>query len=153
MREIKILVGRHYGFDTIHNTSLMLENIVSTLKEKFNVKIIWFCYLPENISKLQNGDDIVVDIHDYNNAAEVLRDTKPDLIFDNEYPSLVDLSLDRAGNYLGIPVLTMMQGLDDQKFTKVQTIRTFIPLMFSGTIPSENKNSKKKFMKRGRFFS
>ncbi|MFB5620438.1 MAG: hypothetical protein ACE5RC_04840, partial [Nitrosopumilus sp.] len=97
MLEVRILIGRHYNFELEHNTSLTVKNILPLLEKKFKVKIIWFFYLAEKIDfKERNKNEEILDIHYFKNGLEVIEKAKPDLVFDNEFPSLMDLSLDFA---------------------------------------------------------
>ena len=153
MREIKILIGRHYGLEATHVTSLVLDNILPILRTRFKVKIIWFFYLPERVKEvsISKSDTEIIDIHDFNNALEALEKVKPDLVLDNEFPSLMDLAIDNAAKHLNIPVLIKVNSDNELKITKRQLFTNFIPSFFHSLMPYE-KNGKKKFMKRGRFF-
>jgi len=153
MQELRILVGRHYGWDGKHETSIILDNILPILRNKFKVKITWFFYLPErmNNSRPHNLDEDFVDIHDFDNALEVLKKVKPDLVFDNEFPSLIDLAIDTAAKYLQIPVVSRMNASTEFKISRKELLTTFIPSFFQGSMPFE-ENQKKQFMRRGRFF-
>jgi len=150
---ISILISRHYGFEGRHATTMYLENILPVLQKKVNVKIIWLFYLPEkqDLPFQKNSDTMMIDIHDYDNAVEVIQKTQPDLILDSEYPSLIDLSLDFAARYLNVPVITRMYSTFNFKLSRKQFFTSFIKKLFESTIPYE-KDQKKGFMRRGRFF-
>lgn len=153
MKDLRILIGRHYGLEAKHVTSMMLDSILPILKTKFNVKIIWLFYMSER-TVLEIVPDLnteILDIHDFNNAVEVLEKAKPDLVIDNEYPSLIDLAIDQAAKLHGIPVLTRMLAVDNLKISKKQFLTSFFPMFFYSSMPYE-KRPKKQFMRRGRFF-
>lgn len=151
MKEIKILISRHYHFGTEHNTSLTINSILPIIQKKFNVKIIWFFYFPEKIDfDKHNKNEEVIDIHDFNNALEIIDKIKPDLVFDSEFPSLMDLSLDFAAKFRNIPVVTKIISSDEERITIKQFFTSFFPMFFHNLMPYEK--GKKKFMKRGRFF-
>lgn len=151
MSEIRILIGRHYNFGSEHNTSLTINNILPLLEKKFKVKIIWFFYLPEKMNLIkQKENEEILDIHDFKNGLEVIQKAKPDLIFDNEFPSIMDLSLDFAAKYFNIPVVTKFTTYETEKTTIRQFFTSFLPMFFQSSMPHET--GEKKFMKRGRFF-
>ena len=151
MKELKILIGRHYHFGFEHNTSLTINSILPILQKKFNVKIIWFFYLPEKVNFLTHDkNEKIIDIHDFNNALEVIDKINPDLIFDSEYPSVMDLSLDFAAKFRNIPVVTKMISSDKERISMMQFLTSFFPMFFHNSMPFEK--GEKKFMKRGRFF-
>jgi len=155
VRTIRLLVCRHYDLNSKHFTSILLEAILPILRTKARVQLIWLFYLPDRI-KLQDkkidNDTIFLDVHDYKNAVEIIKHAKPDLIFDNEYPALMDLALDMAAKHLNVPVVTRMFTIDNSKISKKQLFTTFIPTFFHSTLYNFETNPKKKFMRRGRFF-
>jgi len=153
MQELRILVARHYGLKAKHGTSIILDNLLPILNTRFKVKIIWFFFMPErvNFSSISQPNFEMVDIHDFNNAVEVMKKIKPSLVFDNEFPSLMDLSLDIAAKYLNIPVASIVPSADPERNTKFQFFTSFLPTFFHSSMPFEER-PKKQFMRRGRFF-
>ena len=153
MKTLRILIGRHYGFNSIHYTSMVLDNLLPILKTKFNVKIIWFFYMPEKIDeKIINDPNVeILDIHDFNNCVEVIKKSKPDLVIENEFPSLIDIALNTAAKYFKIPVIIKILAIDSAKLSKKRILTSFIPTFFHSKMPFE-LSEKKQFMRRGRFF-
>lgn len=153
MQTLRILIGRHYGFETNHGTSMIIDNLLPILKTKFRVKLIWFTYMPEKISFLgsEEPDVEVIDIHDFNNAVEVFKKAKPNIVFDNEFPSLIDLALDVAAKHNHVPVVTRIISTDTEEISKKQLITSFLPMFFQSSMPYD-EGQKKKFLRRGRFF-
>ena len=98
-----------------------------------------------------NDEIEIMDIHDFDNAVEVVKKAKPDLVFANEFPSLMDLALDAAAKFHKIPVVTKVYATDSFKISKKQFFTSFLPLFFQSSMPFE-QDHKKKFMRRGRFF-
>lgn len=93
MKNLHILIPRHYDFNSSHHSSIWLDSIMPELSKHFSIKITWFYYSPTKIekSKLKNNENIV-QIQDFKNANEVIQKIQPDLILDSEFPSLIDLS-------------------------------------------------------------
>lgn len=149
---LRILAARHFGFDKKNCTTMTIDNILPILEKKFKVKVIWFFYLPEKNQYTKIDSNLEVeDVHDYNNAVELLKKTKPDIILDNDYPSLMDLAIDVAARHLKIPVITRMIVTDRDVINKKQLFTSFLPMFFHQTMPFET-SEKKQFMRRGRFF-
>ena len=109
--------------------------------------------MPEKVN-ISNPDVLeteIIDIHDFNNAVEVMKKVKPHIVLANEFPSLVDLALDTAAKFFKIPVVTKVYATDSFKISKKQFFTSFLPLFFQSSLPYE-PNQKKQFMRRGRFF-
>jgi len=132
---------------------MVLENILPILKTKFNVKIIWFFYLPEKIDdEIINDPNVeVLDIHDFNNGVEVIKKSNPDLVIENEFPSLIDIALNTSAKYFKIPVIIKILAIDNAKIGIRQLLTAFMPTFFHSKMPFE-ESGKKQFMRRGRFF-
>ena len=93
MKSIRILITRHYDFDQTHRTELWFRSIQSELSKYFSIDLIWLLYLPEKIIvKNSPNNENVEYIQDFNNALDVIKKVKPDLIISSEYPSLIDLA-------------------------------------------------------------
>lgn len=153
-QELRILVWRHYGFQSTHVTKMILDSILPLLKEKYNLKVIWFFCTPEKMIHLQTlrteeGYEYK-DIHDFKNAVDLIKKVKPNLIFEHEFPSLMDIAINTAGKSLGIPIAQKVMTVDSSKAGLKRTFLTFLPTFFHNTMPSDE--GQKKFMKRGRFF-
>jgi len=154
MKELRILVWRHYGFQATHITKMILDSILPLLKEKFNVKVIWFFCTPEKMIHLQTltteEGNVYRDIHDYKNAKDLIKEVKPDLIFEHEFPSLIDMAINTAGKSLGVPIVQKVMTVDSSKARLKRIFTTFLPIFFHSNMPSDE--GQKQFMKRGRFF-
>jgi len=93
MKNLHILIPRHYDFNSSHHSSIWLESIMPQLSKNFSVQITWFYYSPIKIKKpmLKNNEN-VIQIQDFKNAVEIIQKIQPDLILDSEFPTLIDLS-------------------------------------------------------------
>lgn len=151
-KNLRIFIGRHYDLDTKNNTHLIIDNLLPILNQKYSVSLIWFFSMSEKQKINSTNSETFLDIRDYDNAVDVLKEIKPDLIFDNDFPSLMDFAIDIAAKHLDIPVVSKIISTDREKTNLKQFFFSFIPMFFHSTLPSE-KTGKKKFMKRGRSFS
>ena len=86
-------------------TTLFFENLLPILKQHANIHMIWLVYQPDRINPPQKISDNVTieDIHDYDNAIELLQKQKPDLIFASATRSFVDYAISTAAKSMGIP--------------------------------------------------
>ncbi len=75
MKNLKILVPLHTLPDVKSVTTIFFESLLSVLKTKVNVHILWLVYTPERIDSTNwnHSDSTVLDIHDYENAVDVIK--------------------------------------------------------------------------------
>ena len=103
---IKILTTIHTTPDIRSYRTHSFENIFKSLSNYENVQIIWLVYKPEKIDveKYNSKTNIVLDIHNYKNAIEVIKKIQPDIIWAAPTLNLPDFALSIAGKKLKIPV-------------------------------------------------
>ena len=84
-------------------TTLFFENLLPVLKLHVNIHMIWLVYQPDRINPPQKISDNVTieDIHDYDNAIELLQKQKPDLIFASML-NLVTILFHPSSNFLPV---------------------------------------------------
>ena len=75
MQSIRILIPLHTLPDVKSVTTIFFESLLSVLKTKVNVHIVWLVYTPERIdlTNLNYLNSTVLDIHDYQNAVDVVK--------------------------------------------------------------------------------
>lgn len=103
---LKILIPIHVlpTVPLIHTR--IIESMLPHLKKKYNVELIWFIYLQNKIKSKPDGYNIL-DIHDYSDAVELLRDVKPDLVYAHSNPSFdPQFAVILAAKFLNVPVLS-----------------------------------------------
>ena len=150
MDNLHILITRHYDLDSTHYTKIWLESILPELSKFFSVKITWFCYFDEKIPDIPTVNNIsVIQIQDFDNGMDVIRKIRPDLIIDNEFPTLIDLAFFVASRNQ-ISFIRKWNFSYEIKSTFGNTL-TGLSVLFQSTLPSTNQTHKK-FMNRGRFF-
>lgn len=135
----------------VHN----LENILRNIQHKRKAILLRLIYRPEklDLSAHKLSDKIMLDIHNYKNAVDLLKKEKPDLIFIGPTTSLVNDALSIAGKFLKIPVVCMINTEPNNFFRDRQNfINSPLRAFFKNSIPTDKKSSQKKFMRRGRFF-
>lgn len=154
MRTIRILASIHTIPNNNHVTVFLFNNLLPILRKKVNVKLIWLVYEAEKLKlpKHIDSDITLVDIHDYDNAVEIMQKVKPDIVFDHEHPSLIDFCFDYAGKYLNIPVVLGLYKDLDYNVNFKQLIFAYLTKFFYRSIPTDKSKTQKKFLRRGRFF-
>jgi UDP-N-acetylglucosamine:LPS N-acetylglucosamine transferase len=86
--------------------NIIVKNFIKNLKENNSVFCIWFLYNQKKNGVSENLDEIIIDIHDYNDAIEVLKKIKPDCILanNNQYAT-IDHAFSLAAKFLKIPLI------------------------------------------------
>ncbi len=152
---MKILIPIHTvpGIKSI--TILELEPILSILKNKINIQIVWLVYSFEKLTSTIkiDSDDVILDIHNYKNALEVIQKEKPDLVYAYASWNFIDYALSSVAKLFKIPVFCIVNGdYNGYASTLEKNITSNLNRFFQNSIPTDNKKIKKKLMKRGRFF-
>jgi hypothetical protein len=116
--------------------------------------MIWFVYSPDKLdsSLKYDPDTTVLSIHDYKNALEVLKKEKPDIIYATPWWAFIDYAFILAGKFLKIPIVCHTTSGIHFEMSRVNVIKSFILRFFESSIPTDTGQSKKQFMRRGRFF-
>ncbi len=151
MTSLRILTSLHTLPDTKSMMTLFFESILPVLKTKADVHMIWLIYMPEKLNLPIKADqsNTILDIHDYENAVEVLKIAKPDVIFaESGYP-IIDYALSLAGKYLNIPVVSFFFSVPKLHISRLKLNISYFTRFFESNVPTETN---KKIMSRGRFF-
>ena len=125
----------------------------SALGKKIHVEIIWFVYSSERYENLDSSE-IVLHSYDYDNALEVLKENKPDIVFAyaGGPQGQIHYALSSASKFLNIPVISIMTVERFLKIKRSKYMKQNISRFFENQIPTEKDKAKKVFMKRGKFF-
>jgi len=155
MHTLKILTSHHAMPNVKSVNTLFFENLLPVLQTRINVQMIWLIYQADKLSSSQQKDpnSIILDIHNYKDAVELMKKENPDIIFAYADSGIIDYALSLAGKFLNIPVISGFHTYPDQKFRRRTTIlKSIILRSFDSSIPTDTSTSKKRFMRRGRFF-
>ena len=106
MKKIKILSPNYNLPHIISSTTNTFENLLPSLRSKVDLEMIWIVSNDEKFNSYKSGDTKILDIHDFNNALEILIKIKPNVVFANANQSLIHYSLSLAAKSLGIPVVS-----------------------------------------------
>ena len=154
---MKILISLH-TMPTIRSyKQIILNEIIPILKKNIEVKIFWFIYMPEknNQIKSNNIDEVILDIHDFKNAVDLIQKIKPDIIYSSPTNNLPDYSLNLAAKYLKIPTIGEMMNDSITDIKPKEILKYFIKGFLSSSVPTDtttDTTQQKQFLRRGRFF-
>ena len=152
---MRILVPTHVDPSKKNKLINYVESIIENLKKKTETELFWFVFQPDPF-KAENTD--ILDIHDFDNAVELLQKIKPDCVFaNNNSREPISYSLSIAAKYLNIPLVyyylndlpPIIGDQPDTTFSKnsSRVLRNF----FSNKVATDIQNDSA-VMRRGRFF-
>ena len=152
METLKILIPYATGHETISIRTLLFNNLIPILKKNFNIKIQRVIYQPEKIDSFskKNSDIITLDLHDYDNAFEILKKEKPDIVYANPYPGFIDFSFVFACKILNIPVFSILN-YEIGSLKSFDIMKKYSKKFFSNYVEVEVSKNKKSFMRRAKF--
>lgn len=137
--------------------TILFENLLH-LRNKIEIQLTWLVTSPTRIDlSAQNNSEItILDFNDYNNALEVVKEVKPDLIYSQPAFSPTDYAFLLAGKFLGVPVIggeiRSSPSPLYQPSNPRRIIRSQISQLFQRNIPGSVTQEKKLIMGRGRFY-
>ena len=154
MNTLRILIPLHTTPDTKSVITMFFENFLPVIKNRTKVQTMWLVYTPDKLALIpqNNSEDIILDIHNYKNALDVIQKEKPDIIYASETWQFIDYALSSTAKIFHIPVFCV--AYSDIWITKSTTknIISNLSRFFQNSIPTDTEQHKKKFMKRGRFY-
>lgn len=154
MQSIKILIPLHTEPATKSAIRIVIENLLPALKQKVNVNVTWFVYTPDKLEHISNKseNEVILDIHEFHNALEVITKEKPDIIYAGPTWDSIDYAFSLAGKMMNIPVLDLTISGFSFTRSKSKLIKSYLTRFFESSIPTDINKNKKQFMRRGRFF-
>lgn len=151
---IKILISHHTTPDVKTLRTLIFDKVVPALQSKTDIDVSWLVYMPDKLRStlIQESKTKVLDIHDFENAVDLIKKVNPDIIHAAAYPNLPDYALSIAGKYLKIPVIAdvVNQILMEDSLSKM--IKLNISAFFEKSVPTDSSENPRQFMRRGRFW-
>jgi len=153
-KELKILFPFHAS--PVSNTyqTISIRNILEEFQKKFNVQLFWFVYTPQRMEITeQRENEHILQIQDFKSAVDLLKQIKPDVIFVHASPGQIHYSISLAAKSLEIPTIGDFLDFTVPKNERTKSlVKSYMKQFFDQSIPGEPIGTKKKFMKRGRFF-
>ncbi len=156
MKKITILIPTHVLPTSKTVVTIFFDNFLPILKTKFNVKLVWLVYSPDELNTIPNftNDHEILDIHNFSNAVEVIKKIKPDLVYASPDWSFIDYAISSVASNFNIPVFFMVHARDDLAIKKqlLKNIKTNFTRFFESSVSSTSQHNKRKIAMRGRFF-
>ena len=110
---VKILIVNHTLPDKRGYTTVLFQNLLPILREKVEISLIWVISSNLDISGYEcKQDEKIIKMSDYDNASEILKNEKPDMVYviaginapDYAFSlAAKSLKIFRIGSELGIP--------------------------------------------------
>lgn len=156
MKQLKILIPIHVMPERTTFITILLNNIIPILKEKVNVQMIWFVFQAEKEKITENDpNNIILQNVDFDNAIEVIEKFKPDLIYNTPTYDLINFPFNIVAKKYNIPSFFHWLGdtwsVRSPRDFSTRT-KSYVTSFFESSLPTDTKDSEKKFMKRGLFF-
>ena len=93
----------------------------------------------------------MIDIHDFNNAVEVLKKIQPDLIYIVPHVEFISLAFSHAANFLGIPTAGLVMFGFGKELTLKSNFFSNLRKFFNNSVPTDVYVNKTSFLRRIRF--
>ena len=149
----KILIS-NYILPEIRNFRTLIFEQVLPFLENYDVEVEWLIYMPDKIkpNSRENEKYKVLDFHDYDNAIDLVRDVKPDIIYAAAYPISPDIAIRLAGEHFKIPVVADVANEVVMEDRLGKMIGANISRFFQNSVSTDTNENQKQFMRRGRFW-
>jgi len=154
MNALRILIPLHTMPDTKSFITLFFENLLPVIKNRTKVQTMWLVYAPDKLPFIpqNNSENIILDIHNYKNALDVIQKEKPDIIYASETWQFIDYALSSTAKIFHIPVFCVVYSDIWIAKSTTKNIISNLNRFFQNSIPTDTEQHEKKFMKRGRFY-
>lgn len=153
MTKLRILIPLHTTPNNKSFLTIFFENLLPVLKKHADVDVTWLVYTPERLDNNQTfSNDTILDIHDYENALEVVKKVCPDIIYSSETWNFIDYALSSVAKDMNIPVFCIVYSNIFLTKTTTQNILSNFKRFFQNSVPTDTDQNEKQFMRRGRFF-
>jgi len=150
---LKILVPYPTAHDVPSGVTMALDKISRELSKNFNVKIIRLIFQSERVLNLPkpNGFNEVLDLHDFDNAIDVLKKIQPDLIYTVPYVEFIALSFIHAAKLLKIPTVGLIMIGFEKELKLKSTFFSNFRKFFDNTVPTDIYVNETSFLRRIKF--
>lgn len=149
---MKILVPTSVHPSKKNLRTIYINNVRKYLEDLTDLELVWIVYQPEPIQLSENSKITVLDIHQFKNSVDLLKQTKPDCVMITNSLDPIQYSLSLACHFLQIPLACFYY--DDPITRKIDFIKNTSIAMrtfFSNQLPTDNIHQQKK-LRRGKFF-
>ena len=107
MKNITILIPKIKPPDVSDIVTTQIENILSALKEKFTLTVVWIIFQPTSFESYFYKDYQVIDYRKYQNSVDAIDKIQPDLILNEVRLGINGISFGISSHYRKIPCITI----------------------------------------------
>lgn len=152
MKTLRILALHATQPDITSVTTLFFENLLPVLKKQFQVHMIWVIYRPEKIEIPipKTPDTTILDMHDYDNAIDIIKKTKPDLIYAQASPNFVHYAFSIAGKFLNVPVFSSFFTRAPE-LKQIKLLSSYFSGFFRNSVQTDVEENQKQLFRRGKY--
>lgn len=152
-KSLRILSPLHTSPNVKSVHTMFFDNVLPELRKRANVKMIWLVYESQKKNRIsKKSDTIILDIHDFNDAIEIIKNTKPDIVFAHAGIAHIHYAISLAAKFFNIPVISGFHGNTMLGESTAKSFRSSALRLFESSIPTDSEKTEKQFLKRGRFF-
>lgn len=136
---LKILIPYTSGHNVKSGITLLFDNLIEELSKKNDVKIYRLIIQSQKLSILPPSDRFneSLDIHNYDNAVDVLNKIKPDLVYTVPHLDFMTISFSSAAKFLGIKTFGLILFSLDGKLDLKSKVRMQLRKTFESNIPTD----------------
>ena len=102
---MKIVIIHYTMPDVPGFVTKMFNGVLPILKEHVDVQARWVIHTEPDLATKSKSYSNIINMSNYKNAVEILKQEKPDLIYINPVTSIPDYAFGLAAKYLKIPVV------------------------------------------------
>ncbi len=152
IKKLKILIPIHLLPNDTSFHTLYFETVFSALREKILLEVIWLVYMHKKQKKIKNEFFETVDIHDFDNAGEVIKTINPDVVFAyaGGPQGQIHHALSLAAKAFNIPVASLIIIDETLGIRRSKYLKSNITRFFENIEPVDSDD--KVVMGKGKFF-
>ena len=132
--------------------TLYVSSIMKSLKKTTNLDLFWFVYQPDRFESFNFSNSQVLDIHNFNNAMDCLKEIKPDCVMISSSYEPIQYALSLSCKKLKIPLISFYYSEDGQSNLRPRHKKIFSNLqnILSSGVPTDSEKQKF-FLRRLKF--
>jgi hypothetical protein len=144
MKNITILIPKIKPPDVSDIVTTQIENILSALKEKFTLTVVWIIFQPTSFESYFYKDYQVIDYRKYQNSVDAIDKIQPDLILNEVRLGINGISFGISSHYRKIPCITITPTGKSEFFSTTFSTKSNLNLIFSDKVIADISNQKPK---------
>jgi len=146
---LKILVSHHAHPEVTSYTTILFRNVLPILQKTIDIHLIWAIHSNfSNQMKKLNEKSSMLKVGDFQNAVELIKSVKPDLVFIISGLSAPDYAFYLAAKFLNIKIIGgQISGPFFAPVKKKNRFKTYFSQSLQKTSISENNDKEREILK------